>query len=167
MNPPVSSPQFEDLFNLCADLLCVAEFNGPIQRVNPAWERTLGFAAPSVTGLSLSAFIHPGDWAAASERLGQLAEHRRPVTFECRCHTAEGPWRWLEGSIAANPGQPTFIASAREITDRKRAESEIQKLAAFPRMSPIAVFEFAEDGRLTYFNDAASVLSRALGEPHP
>src|SRR5262249_32294446 len=112
-------------------------------------------------------FIHPGDWGVAAERLGQLAQRRQPVAFECRSRTGDGNWRWLEWSIAANPGQPTYFACAREITDRKRAESEIQKLAAFPRLSPIPVFEFAEDGRLTYFNDAASELVRALGEPHP
>ncbi len=120
-----SSLHVEGLFNLCADLLCVAEFNGAIQRVNFAWERTLGFKADGVTGLPLSAFIHPNDWDAAAERFAQLASRRHPEVFECRCRTRDGDWRWLEWSVAAVPGQPMFFACARDITDRKRAEIEI------------------------------------------
>lgn len=167
MNSPCSSLDLEALFNLCADLLCVAEYNGAIQRVNFAWERTLGFKADGVTGLSLSAFIHPNDWEAVAKRLNQLAARPRPEVFECRCRTRDGGWRWLEWSAAAIPHQPTFFVCARDITDRKRAEAEILKLAAFPRMSPNAVFEFSGDGHLTYFNDAAMELTRALGESHP
>jgi len=167
MTPPCSSRQLEAFFDLCTDLLCIAEFDGTIQRVNPAWERTLGFAVDAVPGMPLSAFIHPNDWDATAERLARLARRRRPVVFECRCRTREGEWRWLEWSVASVPRQKSFFASAREITDRKRAEAEIQKLAAFPRMNPNSVFEFAGDGQLTYFNEAAVELACALGERHP
>ena len=167
MKPRGSSLHLENFFKLCADLLCVVEFDGAIQRANAAWERTLGFAADAVPGMPFRAFIHPNDWPAVDECLARLARRRRPIGFECRCQTRGGDWRWLEWSVASVRGQKTFFASAREITDRKRAEAEIQKLAAFPRMNPNAVFEFAEDGQLTYFNDAAVELTRILGERHP
>ncbi len=186
MAPPCSNLELEGLFDLCADLLCVAQFKGVIERVNFAWERTLGFKASGVTGLPLSAFIHPNDWDAVekviSNQCSVSSEGSRAAAgglntddcslitsplFECRCRTRDGGWRWLEWSAAAVPGQPTFFACARDITDRKRAEAEILKLAAFPRVSPNAIFEFSGDGRLTYFNDAAMELTRALGESHP
>ena len=167
MKPRGSSLQFDDFFNLCADLLCVAELDGTIQRVNSSWERTLGFAPDAVAGRPLSAFIHPKDWPTVAEHLARLARRRRPAVFECRCQTRLGDGRWLEWSVASVPGKKTFFASARDITDRKRSEAEIQKLAAFPRMNPGAVFEFAGDGQLTYFNDAAIELARTLGQKHP
>ncbi len=154
-------------FELTIDLLCIAAFDGTIQRVNPAWERTLGFAAGAVPGKLLSAFIHPRDWEAAAGRLAELAHHDCPAVFEWRCRTRDGQWRWLEWNIAPERARQVFHASARDISERKRAEAEIQKLAAFPRMNPNAIFEFAEDGHLTYFNEAALELARALGEPHP
>lgn len=167
MNPRGASFQLEEFFRLCADLLCVVEFDGTIQRANSAWEQTLGFAPDAVAGKPLRAFIHPNDWAAVAKRLTRLAGRTRPDTFECRCRTHDGDWRWFEWNVASASGKKTFLASAREMTDRKRAEAEIQKLAAFPRMSPNAIFEFGADGRLTYFNDAALELARAFGESHP
>jgi signal transduction histidine kinase/DNA-binding response OmpR family regulator len=47
--------------------------------------------------------------------------------------------------------------------DRKQAEEQIQKLAAFPRVNPNPVLEFAGDGSLTYANDAARNLAKSLG----
>src|SRR5262245_51831674 len=49
-----------------------------------------------------------------------------------------------------------------DITERKRAEAEIQKLAAFPRFSPDPVMEVAADGTLTYVNDAAREMAHQL-----
>src|SRR5262249_9610530 len=54
-----------------------------------------------------------------------------------------------------------------DITERKQAETQIQKLAAFPRVNPNPVLEFDAEGGLTYFNDAAQDLARALGKAHP
>ena len=37
----------ERFFALSIDLLCFLDFNGYFKRLNPAWERTLGFTARS------------------------------------------------------------------------------------------------------------------------
>ncbi len=50
--------------------------------------------------------------------------------------------------------------------DRQRTEPEIQKLAAFAKFNPNPVLEFANDGRLTFFNDAAEKMASQLGETH-
>jgi signal transduction histidine kinase/ActR/RegA family two-component response regulator len=66
-----------------------------------------------------------------------------------------------EGSIRA------VVTNCRDITDRKKAELEIQKLAAFPLYNPNPVLELAGDGKLTYFNDAAQQMARSFGKVHP
>jgi PAS domain S-box-containing protein len=162
-----TNPDFEDFFRLCADVLCIVGCDGTLQRVNVSWKSTLGFAADAVPGKPLSAFVHPDDWPSVAERLAKLARRRRPALFECRCRTRNGEWRWLEWNVVTVTGRKAFFASARDVTDRKRAEAEIEKLAAFPRMNPNAVFEFARDGQLTYFNAAAGELTRALGQARP
>ena len=168
-NPDPSSARAElaRFFDLSAELLCITTWEGGIRRANSAWERTLGIPAADLPGQSLQDFIHPLDWEGVAQRLEKLRHRSHPGSFDCRCRTHDGSWRWLEWNIASVPDEQLFYASARDITDRKRAEKEIQKLAAFPRMSPNAVFEFAPDGELTYFNDAASELAHALGQPHP
>lgn len=56
--------------------------------------------------------------------------------------------------------------SLNDITDRKRAEAEVQKLAAFPRVNPDPVLEFTRRGELSYANDAAAALVARLGKKH-
>jgi PAS domain-containing protein len=51
--------------------------------------------------------------------------------------------------------QTGVSGSLTDITERKLAETAIQKLAAFPQVNPNPVLEFAADGTLTYANDSA------------
>ncbi len=58
----------------------------------------------------------------------------------------------------------TVLAMAVE---RIRADAELQKLAAFVQLNPNPALELAADGAITYFNDAALRLGRAVGQDHP
>jgi signal transduction histidine kinase/ActR/RegA family two-component response regulator len=58
----------------------------------------------------------------------------------------------------------TVLAMA---ADRQRTEPEIQKLAAFARFNPNPVLEFANDGTLMFFNEAAQKIANTLGVAHP
>ena len=182
MNPRSSSLQLEDFFDLSADLLCVVGFDGAILRVNSAWKGALGFAAapppqpsphpPTVEGWGggwgqgagkpLSAFIHPDDWASVSERLARVADCRRPAVFECRCQTRDGHWRWLEWNVASVPGQKTFFASARDITEHKRAEDRIREQAALLDKAQDAIVVRDLEHRVLYWNKGAE---RVFGWP--
>ena len=50
---------------------------------------------------------------------------------------------------------------------RKRADAELQKLAAFAQLNPNPALEFAADGSITYFNDAAFKLASSIHRNHP
>jgi signal transduction histidine kinase/CheY-like chemotaxis protein len=50
---------------------------------------------------------------------------------------------------------------------RKRAEAELEKLAAFAQLNPNPAMELAQDGTLTYFNPAAASLARSVGLGEP
>jgi signal transduction histidine kinase/CheY-like chemotaxis protein/HAMP domain-containing protein len=52
-------------------------------------------------------------------------------------------------------------------TERIKAETETEKLAAFVKENPNAALEIASDGTVNYFNDAAERLATALGQEHP
>ena len=54
-----------------------------------------------------------------------------------------------------------------EINERKQAEEEIQRQAAFARFNPNPVLEFSAQGEILYANAAALELAKALGEDHP
>jgi signal transduction histidine kinase/CheY-like chemotaxis protein len=50
---------------------------------------------------------------------------------------------------------------------RKRAEADLEKLASFAQLNPNPAMELTADGTLTYCNDAAHKLARAVGQKHP
>jgi signal transduction histidine kinase/ActR/RegA family two-component response regulator/HAMP domain-containing protein len=51
--------------------------------------------------------------------------------------------------------------------ERKRAEAETEKLAAFAKLNPAATMEFAENGTINYFNAAAQQLALSVQKDHP
>ena len=78
----------------------------------------------------------------------------------------DGAHRWVEfysHRAEANDGTISISGTLTDITDRKAAEVQIQKLAAFPRVNPNPVLEFSADGSLSYANEAAWELTRSLG----
>jgi signal transduction histidine kinase/ActR/RegA family two-component response regulator/HAMP domain-containing protein len=50
---------------------------------------------------------------------------------------------------------------------RKRADAEVQKLAAFAQLNPNPALEFAADGAIIYFNDAAQKLASSVHKNNP
>ena len=79
-------------------------------------------------------------------------------------HTTH-PREFTEDEIHFLLAVATVLAMA---VARKRAETELEKLAAFAQLNPNPVMELAgEDGTLTYFNDAALQLAWSVGQQHP
>ena len=55
----------------------------------------------------------------------------------------------------------------QRVKERERADAEVKKLAAFAQLNPNPALEFAADGTLIYFNDAAQALAASVGKNHP
>ena len=82
--------ELDRFFELSLDLFCVATFDGYFVRVNPAWQRVLGFSEAELRASPFMDFVHPDDRAATVD--GALgADDRRardrfrePVSLERR-----------------------------------------------------------------------------------
>src|SRR5262249_46450865 len=105
------------------------------------------------------------------EALDEALFFREGRNVEIRFRDAEGGWHSFESAVSFifdDAGRPQrALVTSRDTSDRKRAEKEIRKLAAFPRFNPNPVLEFGADGSLTYFNDAALEMARSLRKTHP
>jgi len=63
-----------------------------------------------------------------------------------------------------------LLAAATAIgmaVERKRADAEVQKLAAFAQLNPNPALEFADDGSIIYFNAAAQKLAHSVRKNNP
>jgi PAS domain S-box-containing protein len=140
--------------------------------LNPAWTEITGFDVKDVLGGLFLEFVHHDDRQRNSHIFLELMERKLDYCrYETRLLTKDGKVRWVEvyAQLTVNPDGSVLGASGSitDITDRKHAERQIEKLAAFPRVNPNPVLEFDSVGTLTYFNDAAQVLAKALGSAHP
>jgi signal transduction histidine kinase/CheY-like chemotaxis protein/HAMP domain-containing protein len=72
---------------------------------------------------------------------------------------------------AFTPDELQFLLSAANTigmaAERRRAETAMQKLAAFVKENPNPALEFSADGTITYLNAAAEKLTRTVGRTHP
>jgi PAS domain S-box-containing protein/putative nucleotidyltransferase with HDIG domain len=113
------------------DLLATADFSGRFTRVNPAWERTLGYSPAEMISRPFTDFVHPGDVAATNVEMGALRSGERVCRgFRNRYRAADGHYRWLEWSACASPSANAIHAVARDITEQRMAERRIARSAA-------------------------------------
>ena len=122
--------EIDDIYDLSLDLLCILGVDGYLKRVNPAFERTLGYQEAELLSRPLLEFIHPGDRQAMEATLARLQAGRGSERFESRYVRPDGEIRWLEWSARPMVERGLFYAAARDVTD---ARVLLQELAASRR----------------------------------
>jgi PAS domain S-box-containing protein len=125
-------PTAEDLedrfFAVSIDLLCVLDFSGYFKRLNPAWERALGFTLEELRAKPFIEFVHPDDRARTLDQNGKVRTGGQARSFENRYLCKDGSFRWLLWNAAPDFGQKVIYSVARDITDSKLAAQERERL---------------------------------------
>jgi PAS domain S-box-containing protein len=123
-----SQEVLDRFFTDSLDLLCIADFGGYFKRLNPAWERTLGFTADELCRRPFLDFIHPEDRESTIAEVKQLSEGAQTISFENRYRCKDGSYKWLLWTATPLLSQQLIYADGRDITERKLAEESIRKL---------------------------------------
>ena len=121
--------ELDRFFALSLDMWCVAGFDGYFKRVNPAWQRTLGYTEAELLARPYMDLVHPDDRAATLAAAQQLSEGQTVVYFENRYWHRDGTLRWLLWASTPYPDQQVVYAAARDITERKAAEETLASYA--------------------------------------
>src|ERR687890_606112 len=130
------------LYEFSLDLLGVAGFDGYFKRVNPAFEETLGYPSGELLAKPLIEFVHPEDRAATKSELESLGKGVRTAYFENRYLRKDGSEVWLEWKAAPVLEEDLIYATARDVTERKRAEEELRRREAILRAVAFAAERF-------------------------
>jgi PAS domain S-box-containing protein len=124
--------EFQRYFDLSRDMLCIAAPDGYFKRVNPAFEKTLGWTEEELLSRSFLAFVHPDDLKKTEQEIERLARGLPTIYFENRYAVRSGEYRHLMWT--AHPDQDTGLiyAIARDVTEldkaREAAAAEIGSL---------------------------------------
>ena len=166
-----SEEQYRLITENTRDLICLLDGEGRFLFSSPSYRLVLGRESGDLRGAPCEALIHSDDLRVFHETAQEALFFRESRTVELRFQHANGSWQEFESAVShifGSDGKPErMLIVSRDTSDRKRAEKEIRKLAAFPRFNPNPVFEFAADGSLTYFNDAALEMAKALKKNYP
>jgi PAS domain S-box-containing protein len=115
-------------FSLSIDMLCIAHFSGYFKRLNPAWEKTLGFTREELQATPMFEFVHPEDRERTLAQNRRVRSGEQAVSFENRYRCKDGSYRTLLWNATADPEHEVIYSVARDITERKQAELEREQL---------------------------------------
>ncbi len=135
-------------FTSSLDLLCIADTSGRFLRLNPEWERTLGYRIDEIEGKLFMDFVHPEDVDATRSVLSELSRQHEVISFENRYRCRNGTYRWIEWR--SSPRGEIIYAAARDVTDRKKVEEAL----ANERRQLLSVFDSLD--HIIYVSDMDS-----------
>lgn len=125
-----------NFFALSNDLYCTANRDGHFTRLNPAWERILGWEEEEMLRRPWLDFVHHED-IENTIHAAETMQARSISGFENRYRAKDGRWLWLRWTSMQWDEGGNTICLAREVSGIKRAEELIQ-----------AVCDDYKDGRL-------------------
>jgi len=144
-------------FTLSQDLFAIADMEGRFVRLNPAWEQVLGYSVEELTGRSFIDFVHPEDRERTEAEAASLAEGgNESVAFENRYRNRDGSYRWFMWKSRPDVEAGRIFAAARDITERKLAEAQMEEVNA-------ALSESEERFRHLFANSPDAVI---MVDPH-
>lgn len=107
-------------FTLSMDLLCIVRLDGQFQRVNPAFEKVLGYSEEELLATSLFDLIHPEDRARTKSGYEKLSLGE-PITFlENRLKCKDGSYKWFAWSYFPVPEDDLAFGVGRDMTQVKQ-----------------------------------------------
>lgn len=127
--------ELHEFFDTSHDMFCFLDFNGYFRRLNPAWERTLGFTRAELMSRPFIEFVHPDDRERTLEQNVRVRAGGEAMGFENRYLCKDGSFRWFLWNATPRSIEQVIYSVARDITAHKEAEAERAELMQKLEMS--------------------------------
>ncbi|HXR93037.1 MAG TPA: PAS domain S-box protein, partial [Steroidobacteraceae bacterium] len=124
-----SEARYRLLAENSADVIMRAGLGGPVLYVSPSVTRLLGYRPDECIGAAATERVHPDELAELRKAVARLAPNGPGAVLECHIRHKDGRYIWAECAlrvIAGANGQPEFIATLRDITERKQAKAALE-----------------------------------------
>ena len=137
--------RYRDLFENANDFIFTCDMEGRLTSINKAGERISGYRREEIMGMKASAFPSTPEGTGVIDGALERLRTGEPVTFEMEQAGKDGALRFMEVSahVVRHPGrEPEVEAIARDISERKRAEAELQQAKAAAEAASRAKSQF-------------------------
>jgi diguanylate cyclase (GGDEF)-like protein/PAS domain S-box-containing protein len=165
--------RFRAMVRDSSDIMAIVDAFGQLTYASPATEKILGLDSDALVGTNVFDLIHPEDRPRVLQAFEiaksdpELAER-----VEMRLIHADGGFRNIEAmstNLLHEPAIAGLVVSARDVTDRRRAEAELREAqerfrSAFEH-APIGMALMSLDGKLFRVNRAmVQIVGRSTDE---
>jgi diguanylate cyclase (GGDEF)-like protein/PAS domain S-box-containing protein len=165
--------RFRAMVRDSSDIMAIVDAYGQLTYASPATERILGLDSEALVGTNTFDLIHPEDRPRALQAF-EIAKSDPDLAerVEFRMAHADGGFRTIEAmstNLLHDPAIDGLVVSARDVTDRRRAEAELREAqerfrSAFEH-APIGMALMTLDGRLFRVNRAmVQIVGRSTDE---
>jgi PAS domain S-box-containing protein len=117
--------ELDQYFTTSLDLFCIADTNGYFRRLNPEWEKSLGYTLAELEKRRFLDFVHPDDLPLTLAAVADLSSQKSVLNFTNRYRHKDGTYRWIEWR--SFPKGELIFAAARDITERKQIEDALRE----------------------------------------
>ncbi|MDQ3815886.1 MAG: PAS domain-containing protein, partial [Armatimonadota bacterium] len=121
----------DSFFSLSVDMLCIADFDGYFKRLNPAFERILGYSQQELLTTPFIELVHPDDRAATEAQAHRLRGGGEMISFENRYRCKDGTYKWLAWNASSDVAQRLIYATAHDVTRRRETEEALRRSDKF------------------------------------
>ncbi len=115
---------FELFFELSADLLCIAGFDGYFKKINPAVVKLLGYTSDELMARPINDFVYEDDKNITQKVRRDLIGGEPVFNFENRYVTKSGDIVWLSWTSMNIDSDRLVFAVAKDVTIKKKLEEE-------------------------------------------
>lgn len=121
---------YQLLFELSPDLLCIAGYDGYFKKINPAVSRLLGYSMDELYAHPINYFVYEEDKAITAKAREDLTASIPLLNFENRYITKSGEIVWLSWTSLPVDSEQLIFAIAKDVTHKKREEEKRNELLA-------------------------------------
>ena len=130
-----SETRFRSLAQNSSDIITILKPDGTTVYESPSFFRIFGYSEKEIIGKNIFDFVHPDDIASVSEEFGRgLAQGGVSDAIEFRFKHQNGNWIYVEAignNLLDVQGINGIVINSRDITERKKAQEEVEKLKTF------------------------------------
>ncbi|MFD2145630.1 PAS domain S-box protein [Mucilaginibacter antarcticus] len=154
--------QFDHLFSLTDDLICIANTNGYFKKINPAFEKVLGWDKAYLLAICSIDLVHPDDLKSAENDLQQFRDGKGQLSPVHRVRTKSGSYKTIQWHTTLDETSGELFCIGRDISLEKLKEEQLKdsedKLRVFFENSQGLMCTHDLEGRFLSVNNAGAAI---------